>query len=325
LVLRWGSASLCLAVVLAMGAGTARAERITTREALDRLEEVLTLAVEDGSLDVKAVVPALVVSAEARYEASVGGYNPAALSTLTRVLPPSGLRVCEACTAPRTHVEPGRMEMASGPLSLDELVNLDARTRGTAPPAKSAIWLDEHGGGVAIKIVELNRGRILFARNIDPQLVEQTESKKNYRMAAELDRRARGDSITQAFFDAVLFPGQHISLDWTEQWGATNNNLSGVSISLLDPVVGLGVVHYRAVDFMNMLFGIKAVVSVPTALAHSISGEDTDIVDPLLTAVFLAKVPFGRSNYGAVLGVSTNGVVGVGISLMNVSVLPVLP
>ena len=45
----------------------------------------------------------------------------------------------------------------------------------------------------------------------------------------------------------------------------------------------------------------------------------------LMTGVFVARVPFGRSNYGAVLTASTNGQIGVGISLMNMSLLPVLP
>lgn len=144
-------------------------------------------------------------------------------------------------------------------------------------------------------------------------------------MAAELDRRARGDSITQAFFDAALYPGQHLSLDWTEQWGATNTNLSGVSISLLDPVLGLGVAHYHSIAFMNILVGFKGLASVPTALSRSLSGEDQEVIDPLFTGVFVIKIPFGRSNYGAMLTASTNGVVGLGISLMNVSVLPVLP
>ena len=57
----------------------------------------------------------------------------------------------------------------------------------------------------------------------------------------------------------------------------------------------------------------------------SVGGADTDVIDPLLTGVAITRVPFGRSNYGAILSVSTNGTVGLGISLMNISLLPVLP
>jgi len=44
-----------------------------------------------------------------------------------------------------------------------------------------------------------------------------------------------------------------------------------------------------------------------------------------LTGVAVVRVPFGRSNYGALLSASTNGQVGLGISLLNISLLPVIP
>ena len=50
-----------------------------------------------------------------------------------------------------------------------------------------------------------------------------------------------------------------------------------------------------------------------------------DVLDPLVTVVGVARVPFGRSNYGGVVTVSTNGQVGIGISLLNISLLPVIP
>jgi hypothetical protein len=36
-------------------------------------------------------------------------------------------------------------------------------------------------------------------------------------------------------------------------------------------------------------------------------------------------VPFGASNYAVLLSVSTNGQVGVGLSFLNTSLIPVLP
>jgi hypothetical protein len=122
----------------------------------------------------------------------------------------------------------------------------------------------------------------------------------------------------------AIYPGQHISLDWTEQWGKSNAQMSGITISLFDPVLGLGACHYRAVDFFDILVGGKLIVSIPTALVASF-GDVGNVVDPRLTAVGIVRVPFGRSNYGGVLSVSTNGQLGLGISLMNISLLPVLP
>jgi hypothetical protein len=145
-----------------------------------------------------------------------------------------------------------------------------------------------------------------------------------YTLSQELERRARGDSITQAFVDLALYPGQHISIDWTEQWGVTNANLSGVTLSVIDPVVGIGASHYRCLDLVHVLVGGKLIVSLPTAIVRAI-GDTGDAIDPIVTGVAVVRVPFGRSNYGAVLTASTNGQIGLGISLMNISLLPVLP
>jgi hypothetical protein len=316
--------ALPLLVVLA-APSLALAQRETTREALARLEEVLELRIDDGVLMERDVLPALIVSTVPLYEESQNWFPTAAIASLMRVFKRSGLRVCEACMAPRTHVNGDRVDMSSGAVAIDDVARLDESLRGSSQPARTAIWLDENEGGVAIRIVDLRTSRILFAENIDPELSEDTRTKERFKEAQELERRARGDSITQTFLDATIYPGQHFSLDWTEQWGDTNQNLSGVSISLYDPIVGLGASYYRAIETFHALVGVKILMSVPTALVRAISNEDVDVIDPLLTGVFMLKVPFGSSNYGAVLSASTNGQVGIGLSLMNMSILPVLP
>jgi len=45
----------------------------------------------------------------------------------------------------------------------------------------------------------------------------------------------------------------------------------------------------------------------------------------LITGVAVVRIPIATSNYGVLLMASTNGRVGVGISLMNTSLLPVIP
>ncbi|NCG21005.1 MAG: hypothetical protein GWP91_18505 [Rhodobacterales bacterium] len=296
----------------------------TTRDSFDRLEEVLQLRVEDGRLAREDVMPAILVSAEPRYEASVDWYATRAVEVLQQAFGENGLRLCEACMAPRAYVENGYMAYQTGPVGLDEVSRLDDQSRGDAQAARSAIWLDEHRGGLSLRIIDLDTGRILFAQNIDPNLVEYTNSQRMYTLSEELERRARGDSVTQGFVDFAIYPGQHLSLDWTDQWGKYNRNLSGVSVSLFDPVLGIGAVHYRRIELGNALIGGKVLFSLPTALVRSFGDADFDLVDPPLTLVGVGRVPFGRSNYGAVVTVSTNGEIGIGISLMNISLLPVL-
>ncbi len=309
---------------LLLGAGAARADSTLTRDALDRLEELLELRVQDGLLDPQEVVPALLVSATPRYQGSESWYTTRVITVLEGSLGPGNLRLCEACMAPRTFVSDGALSYQSGPIGLDEVARLDDAGRGDSPPARAAIWVDEHRGGVSIRIVDLSSGRVIYARNVDPLMVEDANTARAHALAEELERRARGDSITQAFVDLGLYPGQHISVDWTEQWGVTNHNLSGFTISIYDPVVGLGASHYRVTRLWDVMVGGKLLVSLPTAVARSF--DDTgDVIDPLITGVAVARVPFGRSNYGALLSLSTNGEVALGVSLLNISLLPVLP
>lgn len=302
---------------------TALASPETTREALDRLSEVLELRMEDGALAQRDLVPAILVHAEPRYEASADWLAVSSIEVLSRALGPGNLRVCEACMSPRAFVGDKSFVYQTGPISIEEIVRLDDQARGESQPAKAAIWIDEHRGGIAVRIVDLATSRVLFAQNIDPMLVESANTERMYTLTEELERRARGDSLTQAFVDLAVYPRQHISLDWTDQWGKTNANLSGVTVSVLDPIIGIGASHYRRTPLINTLVGAKLIVSIPTALVR-IVGE-TDVIDPLLTGVGIVRVPFGRSNYGAVGSISTNGVVGIGISLMNISFIPVLP
>jgi len=296
-----------------------------TRDALDRMQETLELRLEEGALRAEDLSPALLVSVQPRYEESSEWFAVRAIEVLQGVLGDGSLRLCEACMAPRSFVEPGRMTYQAGPISLAEVVRLDEQTRGSAPAARSAIWVEEHRSGVAVRIVDLGTGRVLYAQNLDPLLTELKRSRKVYTMTEELERRARGDSLTQAFVDFALFPGQHLSIDWTEQWGKTNSNLSGVTVSLFDPVLGIGASHYRRVEFFNILVGGKLILSLPTAAARSIGDNDVDVIDPLVTAAAVGRIPFGRSNYGVVLSASTNGEVGIGVSLMNITLLPVIP
>jgi len=303
----------------------ARAESNTAGAALDRLREILELRVAEGGLSPDALRPAVLVSAVSRDPANQSWYVTKVIDTLQPSLGPGGLRMCEACMAPRAFVDDGQMTYQTGPIALDEIVLLDDRYRGTSEPARVAIWVDEQQGGVSARFVDLRTGRLVFAQNVDPYLAETQQTARVYTLAEEIERRARGDSLTQAFADFAAYPGQHVSLEWTDQWGSTNRNLSGVVISLFDPVVGIGAAHHRCTDVLDLTVGVKVIMSMPTAVVRVLDENGDDVLDPLVTAVGVIRVPFGRSNYGALFTASTNGQVGIGISLMNVSLVPVMP
>ncbi len=299
-----------------------------TNDSLERMEEVLQLRLEDGRLDRDELLPAMVVSTQPRYQQSAGWFGTRALQALQSALGDSGIRVCEACMAPRVWSSDGTLAWQTGPVSLEEVIRLDDQARGSSLPARTAIWVEESAAGVSLRMVDLGSGRVILAQNFDPNLVEHANTQRMYSLGAELERRARGDSLTQAFFDVAFYPQQHIALDWTDQWGQTNANLSGVTLTILDPALGVGAVHYRRLDFFDVLVGGKLVASLPRMVVNNFQSEDAvmddDLLAPLLTGVGVVRVPFGRANYGALLTVSTNGRVGLGISLMNVSLLPIV-
>ena len=155
-------------LALLMWSAAAHAGSATTSDSMDRLDELLQLRIEDGQLAPEQVVPAILVSTQPRYEESKDWFGTRAIEVLSRAFGESGLRLCEACMAPRAYVEDGYMAYQTGPVGIDEIVRLDEQSRGSSQPARTAIWLDEHQGGVSIRIVDLSTSRILYARNVDP-------------------------------------------------------------------------------------------------------------------------------------------------------------
>lgn len=315
-------------VVVLASSLPARAQRETTRAALSRLEEVLPRRVNDGVLALKDLTPVLVVSTLPAFEQTRAWYPAAAVTALSRVFGPGALRACEACMAQRLTVEDGRLEQVATSLSVQDLVRLDEVTRGSSARAVSAIWLDETIEGVALRIVDLRNGRILLAENVDPNLASAIESRKTVSQAEELERRARGDSLTHLFVDLGLLPQQHVSLDWLEQWGPDNANLSGFSVSVVDPFAGLGVAYFRVIPIaFNLMVGAKFLLSVPIAVVNAFTPDTPQnlLGDSLFTGVAMVRLPLFKTNYALVASVSTNGRVAVGISLLNFSLLPFLP
>jgi hypothetical protein len=308
-------------------ADAAAAQRALTEDALDRMEETLQAREEDGALSRSKLAPLLVVSTAPAFEETRAWYPNAALKSLLDVFGAGSIRSCEACMAPRTYVDDGVLRQEVGALGIDDIVRLDSLARGSAPAARTAVWLDETTAGVTLRLVDVGTSRVLFAQNFDPRLREVARTEENTVLTRELERRARRDALSHIFIDAALYPSQHFSTDYLEQWGDDNRNLTGVSASFFDPVLGVGASYYRVIpEVWNLTLGGQMLVSLPTALGTVVSNDpNTELLDPLLTGVLVARLPIGSSNYGIYAMASTNLRVGLGISLMNITLFPVLP
>ncbi|MEM6930676.1 MAG: hypothetical protein AAF602_27330 [Myxococcota bacterium] len=295
-------------------------------EGFDLLEDILEDSVQAGSLAPDEVLPALLVSTQPIYEESAPGFETRALRVLLNVFGDQGLRICQACMAPRTFVEDGNLVLQTGPISLDDVRRLDEAHRGDDAPARTAIWLDEYPDGVSLRIVDLTTARVVFAVNSDQGLKDRRRRDRRYRLAAELDRRAREGTLTQAFVDVGIWPRPIIHADWTDQFGKGNQNMAGFSLSVLEPFIGFGAVYHRRIPIANTLIGAKVYFSLPTAFGGLFDDSgDLELVDPLVTGVGTVRVPLGRQNFGLVFSATTSGRVGIGISLLNISLLPVIP
>lgn len=308
----------------------ALAQRDSTREALARMEADLTVrATERGGLPTRELLPIILVSAEPRFEETRAWFPTQALGAMVRVFGGASVRSCEACMGARLRVEGSRVEQSTVALDGPEIVRFDETVRGTSEPAKTAVWLDETMSGVSLRIIDLRNGRVVLAETYDDTQLDQQSLQRNVKLLKEEERRARGDALAHTFLDATVLTNKpHISLDWAEQFGDTNRNLAGFTVSILDPVVGIGGTYSRIIpEAFNITVGLKVLVSVPQALISAFNTTDmpTQFLDPLLTGVLVVRWPIFNSNFGLVLTLSTNGAVGLGISLLNISLLPVLP
>ena len=313
-----------LALMVAVTAtASARAQREASVAALERMAEALEPAVNGGALD--GVAPIILVGARPAFEATRSWFPTAAVVSFADAIGRGKLRACEACMQPRVQAEGGAFVYSSGAMSIAEIVATDTDTRGAGAPAAAAAWIDETDDGVAIRLVSLRTGQILFAQNIDGRLQEQMRSAQTFTFTDDVERRLRGESLTHVWLDLALVPGQHVSLDVVDQFGDKNLDMAGITVSALDPIVGVGGVYYRVIpEAFNLTIGAQAVVSVPTAAVAAL-GLDGDLLDPLVTGVVVVRWPIPETAYGVLLTASTNGQFGLGITLMNINFLPVLP
>ncbi len=319
-----------LLVLLVLVPGAALAQRETTRDALGRLEASLSTRVtEVGALARKDLLPTIIVSAEPRFEETRAWYPTQAAGTLIRIFGGSGVRLCEACMSARLRVEGGRVEQSTVALDAPEIVRFDETVRGSSEPARTAIWIDETTRGVSLRIIDLRNSRVVLAENFDDSPTTAASLARTSSLLREEQRRARGEALTHTFFDIGVLPMQHISLDFSEQWGDTNANLAGFTFSVFDPLVGVGGSYFRIIpEAFNLTIGAKVLVSVPNAVIRAVAPDGTNtaaFLDPLFSAVLVVRWPIFKTNFGLVATVSTNGRVSLGISLLNISLLPVLP
>lgn len=308
--------SAIVLLFLALQSLSARAQSQNLKLSLERMEEVLRLRMEESVFTVNDVSPMIVVSVAPYFEESKASYANFAVASLQRVFPTSGIRVCTPCMTPQTTQDSRRLEMRIGAPTLEEIREIDSRYRKDAPEAKAAVWLDETKEGVTLRIVDLQTARVVYADNVNPNLVWTQRSSRNFDRARDIHSRLRGQSLSHKIYDFGIYPGPSFALDLVEQWGSGNEHLSGISFSLYNPTLGIGASYGRAFsEFANTMIGGKVHVGVVEAIGRSLTKSDTNLLGPLITYTGFVRVPvpsFG--NYGVYAFVNSQSSFGLGIT-----------
>jgi len=326
--------AVALAVAL-FGARPAFAQRATTDGALARAREALQQAQRDGAVPVDVFV--LLVSARPAFADTRASYPAAAAAVVVDVFGARQVRACDACMNPRLVEGPRGLRYDTGELTLTDVLALDAAARGSAPGARLGIWLDETPAGVALRVVDLGTGGLLLARHLEPGLSTLQRSARHVTVTEDIQRRLRGDSLTHVHWNLGLYPGQHVGLELLDQFGPERRELAGLSLTLLNPLAGVGgAYHHVFPEAWNVAIGAKVIVGIPGLVIETINdqtGSDADFtafIGGPVTAMATAQLPIFDTNYAvfAFAGLHLprfSPTVGVGVSLLNVHVLPILP
>ena len=318
-----------------LGASPALAQRATTDGALARAREAIVEAQRDGRVPTDVVV--LLASARPAFVETQASFPAAATAVVVDVFGPRQVRACDACMNPRLVQGDDGFRFDTGELALEDVVALDAATRGKGPAARLGVWLDETPAGVALRIVDLADGSVLLARHLEPGLDTVVRSARHVSVTEDIRRRLRGDSLTHVHWNLGLYPGQHMSLELLDQFGPQRQDMAGLSLTLINPVGGIGGAYQRVFpEAWNATVGAKVIVGIPGLVVQTLNtqtGADVDLTNFIggpITTMVSAQLPIFDTNYAvfAFAGLHLprfSPSVGVGISLLNVHVLPILP
>ncbi|MCX6131646.1 MAG: hypothetical protein NTX25_21615 [Proteobacteria bacterium] len=176
---------------------------------------------------------------------------------------------------------------------------------------------------LSIRMVVLNSGELIFASTIDSKVEWSSRSMRNFTDSRLRERQVRGEAIIHRHIDLGLLPlggAPHIGWSIMQQWGSSNQYLSGISISLSNPLLGIGVNWFKVFPRLNnSLIGFKVLGSIPELLTKSLSkgsGSSGLTGDQALTVLGMIKYPlFGQpEQFYLNAYVSSGGSIGFGLS-----------
>lgn len=235
-----------------------QAEKLTL---INKMFTILYEKIEDADLRYENIFPITIVRIESKDEdiEQIISYIP--------TKSPDGkladINICFECIS-------GSLELSESELNFSQGGSLNKT------PSETNMTIIENDFGFVYRLSSTSNSQIVDAGTITegPSLENRSEKKFSYYKNQE--RQYENRSIYHSMFDFAIYPNPHIAWSYLEQWGEYNEYLSGFSLSIAGPGLGLGVGLFKALSSNpKLLIGTKVYANVFNVLQRTITG-DTD-------------------------------------------------
>ena len=270
--------------------------------------------------DSVSITPILVAPPQARWNESKDDFAPAVLDVLNRVFAePGALIQCSQCYESRVYIaNDARTVIQNGELSLTDLARLRETSAYNYQIAKSVLTTRETPGGIELRVLAIDDGRILYSGLADSTST-LTKVEPQLRLARELDRKRRGEALSYVTMDLGLYPSALFNLKFLEQWGSRNQHLSGLALSAFNPTGAIGAVYYYILPARPQItIGFAGYYGL-----QGMFGSGSTDVSKALTGQLSANYSISGS-YGVFVSGDTAGTVSAGFTLLNPVLFPFL-
>lgn len=300
--------------------GSALAMLGQTQSDLSILEDTLKSRLEDEGGLKKAIFPMLLATPVHHWAESKADFTAAVTKVMTRVAGAADAIIsCTDCDTWRLNVSAkNQLEIHNGELSLTELASL--RKIPKYGEAHSMALVRETPSGVEMKVISIDDGRILFYTLADSSKnLDDATPYLNY--ARERDRRLNGESLSYVFINMGLYPEGLFQLEFVEQWGDRNQHISGIGLSLFNPVFALGAVYHYMIPSIKRLHVSGALYyPLQNALADAAGGQDNALSDSFVGQAMI-QYAFANS-YAVFASVNSEGSLSLGFNFYNPLFMP---
>jgi hypothetical protein len=292
-----------------------------TNSDLAILEDTLRSRIEDEKDFKKSVFPLLLATPLHHWAESKADFAASVTKVLTDVgTEADAVIACTDCDTWRLNVASNnQLQINNGELTLTELSYL--RKMPKYGEARAVAMVRETPSGVEMKVISIEDGRILFYTLADSsKSLDAQTPYLNY--ARERDRRLNGEALSYVFVNIGVYPQGLFQLEFVEQWGDRNQHISGIGLSLVNPVFSIGAVyHYMFPNIKRMHATGALYYPLQNALADA-AGQNENLADSFVVQAMI-QYAFANS-YAVFAAVSSEGSLSAGFSFYNPLFLPFL-